>query len=248
MLLPQHSIAEKCSLLECGAKMKKYILAATLMVAGMVSVVSVQRSASAEDKGEKPKATAGWIILEEDFWTPLRFEPVESLDSIRYHYRRNEEKAAANEIDKTVSWLRLAEGHAMPITKEKLTTAADELTKVAADLRTGKVAKAAEMEATLARAAQALGEWHYYKASESWGKNEEQDAGRDLAMAANYMQNAANSAHYQFGADTTEVITDYYKHGWWESETVNFDHNKLGKDLQTIEKAMKQLSEKLKKS
>lgn len=221
---------------------------ATLIVAGMVSVVSLQKSASAEDKATKPKATPGWIILEEDFWTPLRFEPVESLDSIRYHYRRSEEKAAANEIDKAVSWLRLAEGHAMPITKEKLTNAADELTKLAADLRVGTVGKAADLEATLARAAQALGEWHYYKASESWGKNEEQDAGQDLAMAANYLQHAANSAHYQFGADTTEVITDYYKHGWWEDETVTFDHNKLGKDLQAIEKAMKQLSEKLKKS
>jgi len=228
-------------------KMKKNVFVAVLMVAGMASAISLQQSASAEDKGDKPKDSPGWIVLEEDFWTPLRFEPVESLDSIRYHFRRNEEKAAANEIDKAVSWLRLAEGHALPITKEKLTNSANELTTVASDLRVGKIGAAADMEATLARAAQALGEWHYYKASESWGENEEQDAGRDLAMAANYLQNAANSAHYQFGPDTTEVITDYYKHGWWESKAVTIDHNKLGKDLETIQKAMKQLSEKLKK-
>lgn len=37
-----------------------------------------------------------WIIVEEDFWFPLRFEPLETLNTARYHYRRNEEKAAAS--------------------------------------------------------------------------------------------------------------------------------------------------------
>ncbi len=207
----------------------------------------IQQTQTSAKKGAKPAASPGWIVIEEDVWAPLRFEPIESLDSIRYHYRRNEEKAAASKIDSAVSWLKLAEGHAQPISKEKLTAAATELKIVAKDMRAGTVADAATMDSALGRAAEALGEWHYYKAKEAYGKNEAQDAGRDLAMAANYMQHAANSAHYQFGADTQNVITDYYNHGWWVGEDVTVDHDKLGKDLQGIEKAISGLAEKLKK-
>jgi hypothetical protein len=222
--------------------MQTNVLAATaLMALGVASFAPAK-----EAQGEKPVATPGWIVIEEDVWTPLRFEPIETLDAIQYHFRRNEEKAAANEIDKAVSWLRLAAGHALPITQDKLHVAANDLSVVAKDLRAGNIAAAADMDSALARASQALGEWHYYKATQSWGENEEEDAGRDLAMAANYLQHAANSAHYEFGADTTKVITDYYRHGSWDGESVAYDHNKLGKDLQSIEKAVKELATKMK--
>jgi hypothetical protein len=203
---------------------------------------------NSKEKGAKPAASPGWLVIEEDFWTPLRYEPIVTLDAIRYHYRRSEEKAAANEIDKAVSWLKLAENHALPITKGKLTKAATELADVAKNLREGNITLAADMDGALGRAAQALGEWHFYKANEAWGKNEEQDAGRDLAMAAEYLQHAANSAHYEFGPDTTKVVTDFYKNVNWQSETTKFDHNTLGMHLEGIQKAIKELGEKLKKA
>lgn len=227
-----------------------------LALAGMMSVSSLSAHAadttqtkteSTKPAAAKPASSPGWLVIEEDFFFPLRFEPIMSLDSIRYHYRRGEEIAAANQIDKAVSWLKLAEGHAMPITKEKLTSAFSELTTVAKDLRAGNVTDAAKMDAALARTAHALGEWHYYKAKESWGKDEAQDAGRDLAMAAQYMQHAANSAHYQFGPDTTKVTTTLYEHGKLKSEKVHYDHNTLGMHLQQIEKGLNDLAVALKK-
>ncbi len=74
----------------------------------VLAATPVMAAEQTKAKGEKPAASPGWLIVEEDIWTPLRFEPLASLDAIRYHYRRNEEKAAANEIDKAVSWLTLA--------------------------------------------------------------------------------------------------------------------------------------------
>jgi len=67
-------------------------------------------NANTKGKGGKPDASPGWLIVESDFWFPPRYEPLYSLDSIRYHYRRDQEKAAANEIDKAASWLKLAAG------------------------------------------------------------------------------------------------------------------------------------------
>ncbi len=132
-----------------------------------VTAANAQAGSATKAKQEaKPAASPGWLIIEEDFFVPLRFEPLYSLDSIRYHYRRNEEKSAANEIDKAASWLKLAAGHAMPITKEKLTTAERELTALAKDLRAGSITSAANLDGSLAKAASALAEWHYFKAKE----------------------------------------------------------------------------------
>lgn len=232
---------------------KKFVftLAALLALPGLTVMAADSKTTTktpeAKVKGDKPAASPGWIIIEEDFWYPLRFEPLFSFDAARTHYRRNEEKAAAGKIDQAVSWLKLAAGHAMPITKEKLTTAATDLEKVAKDLRSGNLTDAAKMDSALASASKALGEWHYFKAKESWGKSEEQDAGRDLAMAAEYLQHAANSAHYQFGPDTREVITKTYDHGKVASTTTHFDHNTLGTHLDGIKKAIKELSDVMKK-
>ena len=89
----------------------------------------------------------------------------------------------------------LAAGHAMPETKKHLQEAATELKSVATDLEAGNVIAAKRLDASLAKAAHALATWHFYRAKESWGKTEEADAGKDLVMAANYLQNAANSAN-----------------------------------------------------
>ena len=39
-----------------------------------------------KEKGAKPAPSPGWIIIEEDFWAPLVYEPLFSLDSIRMHF------------------------------------------------------------------------------------------------------------------------------------------------------------------
>jgi hypothetical protein len=67
-------------------------------------------------------------------------------------------------------------------------------------------------------------------------------------MATQYLQHVANSAHYEFGPDTREVITKTYHDGKATSESMHFDHNTLGMHLQSIEKAVKALGETLNKA
>jgi len=188
-----------------------------------------------------------WVIVEEDFWFPLRLSPLESLDAARYQFRRNEEKAAASEIQKAVSWLNLAASHAMPETKKDLTTAASELKSVATDLEEGNLNGAERFEHALRRASHALATWHYYRAKESWGKTEAVNAGNDLVMAANYLQNAAESARFEFGPKTQEMITDVFKNGKLMSSESHTEHNWILKDLEGVEGALKELGTTLKK-
>ena len=133
----------------------------------------------------------------------------------------------------------------MPETKEKLTAAAKELSLLATDLREGKVVDAAELDAGLAKAAHSLAEWHFFKAKDSMGKDEVHYASHNLALAAQYLQHAANSAHYQFGPDTEEVLTRVYQDGKLVSESKHIEHDALGKDLQSVEAAVKHLGDEL---
>lgn len=221
----------------------KLIVAALLLIAtGPICL------AAGVSKTEKPATSPSWLVIEDNVWTPLRFEPLYALDAANYHYRRDEETAAANELDKAVSWLKIAAGHALPITKDKLNAAATDLTFVANDLREGRTRLAADWDGLMAKASSALAEWHYYRAKGFWGKNEEADAGRDLEMAAQYLQHAANSAHYEFGPDTQNVITKIYRDGKLISETKSVDHNAIGMHLQAVEKAVKNLGEVMEKA
>ena len=197
----------------------------------------------------KPAAEVAptWTIIEEDFWYPLRYEPMRSFDSARYDYRRSEEKSAAYEINKAVSWLGWAERHAMPETKTKLMEAATELKAVSKDLQSGNVYSASKMDASLSKAAHALSEWHYYRAKDWWGKSDAKHAGDDLVMAANYLQRAADSAHFQFGPDTQEVVTEVFRKGKWINDEKHTDHNWIAKNIGGVESGLREIAASLKK-
>lgn len=214
--------------------------------AALVCVASAHAADTTSTKGAKPADSPGWVVLEEDWFLPLRFESVAALDSARFHFRRSEEKAAANDLDKAVSWLKYAESHAMPITKEKLTAAEKELTSLSSDLNAGNTVASADLDASLARASQALAEWHFYRAKEQYGKDEAVDAAWDLEAAAAHLQQAANSAHYQYGPDTVTVFDDVFQNGKLISHTKKIDHNRLGMHLQAVEQAVKELGDALK--
>ncbi len=188
-----------------------------------------------------------WTIVEEDFWFPLRYEPMRSFDSAQHDYRRSEEKSAAYEINKAVSWLGWAERHAMPETKAKLTEAATELKAVSKDLQSGNMYAASKMDKSLSKAAHALSEWHFYRAKDWWGKSDAKHAGDDLVMAANYLQRAADSAHYQFGPDTQEVVTEVFRNGKWINDEKHTDHNWIAKNIEGVESGLREIASSLKK-
>ncbi|MEZ6062134.1 MAG: hypothetical protein R3C19_17480 [Planctomycetaceae bacterium] len=222
---------------------------ASLLLASMASMAMADKdSTKAKTAGEKPADSPGWVVIEEDWWYPLRFDSVYALDSARYHFRRNEETAAANEIDRAVTWLKYAAGHAMPITREKLESAAADLKSLARNLRSGDLTDGARLDGALARASHALAEWHFFNAKENFGKSEEGYAAQNLEAAVAHLQHAANSAHYQFGADTITLFETIRRDGRTISETKTVDNNVLGKNIDEIEKAVKEMDETLKKA
>jgi hypothetical protein len=59
---------------------------ATLLVAGMALIVFAD-DAKKKTKGEKPKASPGWVVIEEDWSFPFLDDFSTALHKAREHYR-----------------------------------------------------------------------------------------------------------------------------------------------------------------
>lgn len=235
---------------------------ATLLVAGLASLMladdakkktdvktdvkaDVKANVKANVKGEKPKAAPGWVILEEDWWFPFRYDFAESLHNARVHYRAKEERAAAGEIDKAISWLKYAENHADKATAEELSTARADLFDFSMALKNGKPVIAKKLEAAFAHASAALARHHHYKSSEAFAKGDMRAASSHLLSAVEYLRAAARSANHEYGSEIFSFYDDYAPDGYWD-DTVVIEKSQLESNLTQVEKELVKLAEQLK--
>ena len=223
-------------------------LAAALLftVVGLAACTSDKSTKEQADEEGQGLATEQTPATEDkDWWVPMHSESVTALNNARFQYRQNEEKTAASEIRKAASWLAFAQKHAEAMTKENLQTAHNELVVLADDLDAGNVTDASRMDRVLAHTSQALAEWHYYKAVESYGIDESDYAAKHLQAAVTHLEHAANSAHYEYDPETITVFRHYHKNGASIVEEKTLDNNEMTKDFDVIKQAIEDMSEAL---
>ena len=184
-------------------------------------------------KGEKPAASPGWVVIEEDWWYPHLYSFTESLHDARMHFRNREEKAAADEIDKAVTWLKFAESHAEKSYSGDLATAEADLMDFAMTLRQGGQVPAKKVAIAFKHASAALAKHHHFKSLKAFGEDDLKTAAKHLVAASDLVKEAARSANYEYGEEITE-IDDYYSPFGYLDETVTFDSSMLEKNLNSI--------------
>lgn len=222
------------------------VLASFLLASTALAAVGDEAGARSKAEGDKPAAQPGWVVVEEDWWYPLRMDAVDALSSARDYYRRNNERAAADEVRRAASWMTYAANQAASHTKIALLGARTNLLTLADDLDTGKMADAARLDGALAEASSALAEWHYHRAREEFDRHDSAKAAEDLEAAAGHLENAARSAHFQYGPDTVTVFENVYRDGKTISEGKTIDNDVLGKRLDGIKDAVDRIADVLK--
>ena len=250
--------------------MKKTSFAiATLLVAGLTSMVYaddakkktdakgekpaaspggvVDAKKKSDAKGAKPESSPGWVVIEEEWWNPFVYDFSTGLHKAREHYRVREEKAAAVEIDKAISWLKYAQSHAKRTTAEDLATAQADLMDFSASLKSGKTVLANKLDAAFAHASVALARHHYFQSGKSMAEGDLQTAGRYLMAATDLLRNAAQSANIEYGREAVNIYDDYAPYGYWD-DTIVFEKSKLESNLATIQSELESLAAKLKAS
>ena len=229
--------------------MKKTSFAvAALLVAGIASMVfAADAKKKTEGKSEKPKASPGWVIVEEDWWFPFLYDFSSTLHDARDHYRAKEEKAASAEIDKAISWLGYAQSHAEMSTAEDLSTARTDLKDISASLKSGKPVLAKKLDHAFANASEALARHHHFKSGKALAEGDLKTAGRHLMAAADLLRSAARIANVEYGSDAVSIYDDYAPYGYWD-ETIAFEENKVESNLATVKSELAKLAAKLKAS
>ncbi|MCB1740099.1 MAG: hypothetical protein KDK91_07005 [Gammaproteobacteria bacterium] len=216
-----------------GSKLKPLAIGTFLLTLASSTLI-VATPASAKVSGEKPDDSPGWVVIEEDWYYPLLDESSQALHDARAHFRKGEERAAANELRKAEAWLRYAAGHAMQRSKDALTAAAGDLRMLAQRLHDGKVVSAAELDKRVAQASEQLAAWHYYKARASMGAEEERHAAQELLAAARHLRLAASSARYEYGPDGLLALDTVEEHGRIIERGEVLSRDALDTDLRAI--------------
>ena len=195
----------------------------------------------------KPDANDGWIVVEEDFWYPFRYSFADAIHNAHVDYRDGREMAARDEINKAVSWLKMAKGMAANKESEAdLMTAINDLRDMSMFLKKGELVQASMMDKTFARAANALAKHHKFHASKAMGKEDMKLAARHLNAAAFNIKRAAQSANHEYGSNVVALI-DNYGPGYFD-ETAVLEKTKLEEALDHIAKEVDTIEKKVEKA
>lgn len=114
--------------------------------------------------------------------------------------------SAAQQIQKSASFMKAKAAKASDKGKEALNTSAQELEKLADDVKKGTVTSVKRMEETFARAYVALASDSHIKSTESWAKKETAKAGDSLDSATKYLERSFAWAGQKIETSTKEAM------------------------------------------
>lgn len=202
------------------------------------------KDVTATKPAEKPKVAPGWVVIEEDWWYPLRNEFANSLHQARVLYRAGQEEAAAGEIEKAIAWLKYAQTHADLATQEDLAMARAALEDFASQLKMGKPVRALQLESAFTDASAALAKHHHFLANKALAEDDLKTAGRHLMSAVDHLRDAARSANVEVGSEIVEVYDHYSPFGFWD-ESVELEKSYLAANLESVDGELQKLTTKL---
>jgi len=226
-------------------KNRKVILI-TVLTLGIGATGAVALAAKSDHDNDKA-AEPATIVVEEDFWGPLVYEPYDSLVNLERYYTRNEMQAAAHEVARARSWLMLAAEKAQPVTREKLQNSIRTLDSLADDLSEGRPVEAADLRYAIASAKESLAEWHYFKSREDLAQKDETQAASHLQAAARYLRKAANDIRFEYPNDTVTWFESINDTGWDEINVVDLPNGKIATDLDKLKNELDRMSAALTK-
>jgi len=135
-----------------------------------------------------------WQIIDVTAWYPVTEEPQRHFTDAIADYAKKDYKAAATDIRKASSYLRLESGRAAGDAKQELDSSVTRLDTLAALVEKGALKDEQSMAKTFAEAEHALALAHREKAMESWAHKEYHKAGYELKAAAHGLESAAGWA------------------------------------------------------
>ncbi|MEO8037651.1 MAG: hypothetical protein ABI794_02725 [Betaproteobacteria bacterium] len=193
------------------------------------------------DKAARSDMERRWLVTDVATWYPVSQEPQRHFTDAVADYARQDYPAAAADIRKATSYLRLEAARASGSTRQELRGSIAQLDKLAFAVEAGSPKEQHAMSRDFAKASHALALEHRAKAAQSWTRKEYDKAGYELKAAAHGLESAAGwlGTEASSGASATVVATrelgDKLAAGaGWTREEVGKGFESLGDGLNAL--------------
>jgi len=172
-------------------------------------------------------------------------EPASHFQKAHELFLKKDLKTAAFEIRKGARFLRQKAKSATKDSKEGLTASAQELETLAKDVERGGVTSEKQLKDTFARSYDALSNYEYRRASESWAKKKTKETGQALTDAAYDMEQAAKWSDRELETDTADTINYARVVGGKLVKGAGWTADEVDKGIKGISSALSKLGEKM---
>ena len=192
-------------------------------------------------KAQRADLERRWLVADVTTWYPVTEEPQRHFDAASADYAKKDDKAAATEVRKAESYVRLEAARATGDEKKELDTANAALQNIAAKLDKGEVRSEKDMDKVFAGAGHALAMAHRGRAAESWARKAYDQTGFELKAAAYGLESAggwvgteAKAAASATAADARAVGDKLAGGGVWTADEVAKGFEALGNGLNKV--------------
>jgi len=200
---------------------------------------------AAKPATETPKAPEGYVVVKDEVLDAFVESPGEHFHKARQSFLKKNYKAAAEEIRKSVAFMKLEEARADAEGKKLLTASIDELEKLAKDVEQGSVTSAATLNQAFARAHHALAKHHYLRAMEFKTKEAGVQFGHALKASAIHLEHGFAWAGHEMDAATVAVVKDaglvagkLIEGGGWIGKEAGDIIEKIGVEIEKLGKML----------
>lgn len=196
-------------------------------------------------KAQRADLERRWLVSDVTTWYPLADEPQRHFDAAIAAYAKKDYKAAALEVRKGASYLRLEAARGTGDVRKGLDAADAGLEKVASELGKGALHDEKNMNKAFANADHALALAHRAGAAQSWARKAYSQVGYELKAAALGLESAgtwagteARSAALGAAGDARAVGDKLASGGVWAKEEVAKGFESLGSGLNKLGQAI----------
>lgn len=193
------------------------------------------------DKAARADLERRWLVTDTVSWYPVSEEPQRHFGLAAESYAKKDFVAAATEVRKAASFMRLESARASGEARKDLDAAIARLETAARGLERGTLKTAAELDRTFATANHALALAQRANAAESWAHQAYDKAGYELKAAAYGLESAgawsggkAKAAAARSAADARSVGDKLASGGVWARDEVAHGFETLGSGLNEL--------------
>lgn len=186
-----------------------------------------------------------WLVSDVTTWYPVTEEPQRHFTDAAADYAAKDYKAAAADVRKAVSYLRLEAARASGDAKQELRSSVAQLDRLATALDKGAVKDEKKMDMDFAKANHALALEHRAKAAESWARKDYNQVGYDLKAAAHGLESSARWLGGEASEGAADTVADTRVLGDKLASGASWTREEIGKGFESLGQGINALGQKI---